>query len=87
MGRQIVLYRVREKFRENADIDINPNTSVVQEPELDNVIPVANTTNKMYEIKGATGTNEPLRLKRAKPLKRDQNNLESVLGLVIKSKN
>ena len=76
-----------EKFRENADVDRNPNTNVVQEPELDNVIPVANTTNKMYEIKGATGTNEPLRLKRAKPLKRDQNNLESVLGLVIKSKN
>ena len=44
-----------EKFRENADVDSNPNTNVVQEPELDNVIPVANTTNKMYEIKGATG--------------------------------
>ena len=40
----------------------------------------------MYEIKGAVGVNEPLRLKRAKPLKRDQNNLESVLGLVIKPK-
>ena len=62
-----------EKFRENADLDTNPNTEVVQEPEVDKVIPVTNATNKMYEIKGATGTNEPLRLKRAKPLKRDQN--------------
>lgn len=76
-----------EKFRENADLDTNPNTDVVQELEVDNMIPVTNTTNKMYEIKGATGTNEPLRLKRAKPLKRDQNNLETVLGLVIKPKN
>ena len=47
-----------EKFRENADLDTNPNTDVVQEPEVDNMIPVTNTTNKMYEIKGATGTNE-----------------------------
>jgi hypothetical protein len=75
-----------EKFRENADLDTNPNTDVVQEPEVDKVIPITNATNKMYEIKGATGTNEPLRLKRAKPLKRDQNNLETVLGLVIKPK-
>jgi hypothetical protein len=49
-------------------------------------IPIVKNTAKMYEIKGAVGTNEPLRLKRAKPLKRDQNNLESVLGLVIKTK-
>jgi hypothetical protein len=40
----------------------------------------------MNDIKIATGKNETLRLKREKPLKRNENNLESVLGLVIKPK-
>tara|TARA_B100001540_G_scaffold66799_1_gene60176 strand:- start:10843 stop:11166 length:324 start_codon:yes stop_codon:yes gene_type:complete len=75
-----------EQFRENMVIDTIPKKEVVEEKEVDIVVPVNNTTAKMYEIKGATGTNEPLRLKRAKPLKRDQNNLETVLGLVIKPK-
>ena len=75
-----------QQFRENMVIDTVPKKEVVEEKEVDMVVPVNNTTAKMYEIKGATGTNEPLRLKRAKPLKRDQNNLETVLGLVIKPK-
>ena len=38
---------------------------------------------KMWEINNSVATNEPLRLKRQKPLKRDQqeNNLASMLGL------
>lgn len=36
---------------------------------------------KMWEINNSTATNEPLRLKRQKPLKRDQNNLAAMLGL------
>lgn len=36
---------------------------------------------KLAEIKGSTTTNEPLRLKREKPLKREQNNLEGLLGI------
>ena len=67
-------------------IDTKPVNKIIEEPETNIVVPVTTNTNKMYEIKGATGTNEPLRLKRAKPLKRDKNNLESVLGLVIKPK-
>ena len=41
---------------------------------------------KMDEIKSASGKNETLKLKRDKPLKRNQNNLESALGLIIKPK-
>ena len=36
---------------------------------------------KLAEIKGSMTTNEPLRLKRERPLKRDQNNLEGLLGI------
>lgn len=75
-----------EEFRKNMIIDTKPVNKIIEEPETNIVVPVTTNTNKMYEIKGATGTNEPLRLKRAKPLKRDKNNLESVLGLVIKPK-
>ena len=61
-------------------LDIN------EKSENDVIVPIVSNTKKMYEIKSASGTNEQLRLKREKPLKRDQNNLESVLGLVIKPK-
>jgi hypothetical protein len=42
---------------------------------------------KMWEINNSASTNEPLRLTRQKPLKRDQqeNNLASMLGLKRKS--
>ena len=45
-----------------------------------------NTTEKMSAIQNSTTHNEPLRLKRPKPLKRDQNNLESTLGIVRRKK-
>ena len=38
--------------------------------------------NKIDEINQSSTHNEPLRLKRPKPLKRDQNNLETSLGIV-----
>lgn len=38
--------------------------------------------DKMDEINQSSTHNEPLRLKRPKPLKRDQNNLETSLGIV-----
>jgi|TARA_B110000503_G_C7152323_1_gene415769 hypothetical protein len=75
-----------EQFRSNVKLDKSPAKEIIVEPAVEMNIPIVKNTTKMYEIKGAVGTNEPLRLKRAKPLKRDQNNLESVLGLVIKSK-
>jgi hypothetical protein len=67
-------------------IDTEVCGEIVEEPEIELTIPPVKNVAKLYEIKGTVGTNEPLRLKREKPLKRDQNNLESVLGLVIKSK-
>jgi hypothetical protein len=76
-----------EKFRENLDVDEGPPAPILSEEVPNIVIPIVSNTAKMYEIKSSTGANEPLRLKRDKPLKRDQNNLESVLGLVIKTKN
>lgn len=75
-----------DEFRENLVIDREPANAIVKESDTDIVVPITVNTAKMYEIKGATGVNESLRLKRAKPLKRDQNNLESVLGLIIKQK-
>ena len=47
---------------------------------------IFNNQQKLKDIKSSTGKNETLRLKREKPLKRNENNLESVLGLVIKTK-
>lgn len=76
-----------EQFRKNLIIDEGSCEQISTEPVPDIVVPIVSNTNKMYEIKSATGNNEPLKLKREKPLKRDQNNLESVLGLIIKSNN
>ena len=75
-----------DQFRQNVKIDQGPSKEITTEPEVKIDIPIIKNTAKLYEIKGVVGTNEPLRLKRNKPLKRDQNNLESVLGLVIKTK-
>jgi hypothetical protein len=75
-----------EQFRQNVKIDPGPPKEIITDSEVKIDIPIVKNTAKLYEIKGVVGTNEPLRLKRSKPLKRDQNNLESVLGLVIKPK-
>lgn len=76
-----------EQFRENLLVDDGPPEEAHTEPVPNIVVPVVSNTSKMYEIKSASSKNEPLRLKREKPLKRDQNNLESVLGLIIKPNN
>lgn len=73
-----------EQFRENLLVDTNPPDDIQTEPVPNICVPIVSNTSKMYEIKSASGKNESLRLKREKPLKRDQNNLESVLGLIIK---
>tara|TARA_B100001559_G_scaffold226243_1_gene190159 strand:- start:1836 stop:2165 length:330 start_codon:yes stop_codon:yes gene_type:complete len=75
-----------EQFRENSNIDKEIPKEIDTEPVRDIVIPIHDNTKKMNDIKIATGKNETLRLKREKPLKRNENNLESVLGLVIKPK-
>jgi hypothetical protein len=73
-----------EKFRENTYSIPEKHKKINEEEVQSTVIPVMSNTKKMYDIKNATGNNETLRLKRNKPLKREQNNLENVLGLVIK---
>jgi hypothetical protein len=59
---------------------------VATKPYKDHVIPFISNTKKMEEIKNSTSNNNALKLKRAKPLKRNHNNLENALGLIIKPK-
>jgi len=75
-----------EEFRENLTKDQGDYKPVDTAPVIDNVIPIISNTKKMDEIKNATATNSSLKLKRTKPLKRNHNNLESALGLVITPK-
>ncbi len=75
-----------EEFRKNNTVDDEPPKQIETQPKVDNVIPFISNTKRMDEIKNATSTNNALKLKRNKPLKRSHNNLESALGLVITSK-
>ena len=75
-----------EEFRENQTRDQGVSKSINTTPLIDNVIPIISNTRKMNEIKNATTTNDALKLKRNKPLKRNHNSLESALGLVITPK-
>jgi hypothetical protein len=73
-----------DEFRKNNLMDKEKPAEIDTEPLTDMVIPITNTTRKMTDIRNASGSNEPLKLKRTAPLKRNQNNLESALGLIIK---
>lgn len=79
-----------EEFRTYATVDTAPRIDIVKPINMCNIEPrkisIAQlaTSGKMAEITNAVGTNEPLRLKRNKPLKREQNNLEKTLGIVRK---
>jgi hypothetical protein len=75
-----------EEFRENQTRDQGVPQKIETAEVVDNVIPIISNTKKMDEIKNATGTNNALKLKRNKPLKRNHNSLESALGLVITPK-
>ena len=76
-----------EKFRENAVVDKGFSKPLETTEKVERVIPIiSNTNNKMSEIRNASGSNETLKLKRNKPLKRDQNDLGTALGLIIKPK-
>ena len=72
-----------EEFRVDSVKDIVESKPVETEPIKDNVIPFISSTKKMNEIKNV---NDGLVLKRSKPLQRNQNNLESALGLIITPK-
>ena len=76
-----------EQFRENSTRDADkPETKIETKPYTDNLIPFVSNTKKMDEIKNANSNNSALKLKRTKPLKRNHNNLESALGLIITPK-
>lgn len=76
-----------EEFRAGADKDMDPPKPVDRDSFEDVSIPIiSNNAKKLEEITSSEVQNEPLKLKRAKPLKRTHNNLESALGLVIKPK-
>jgi hypothetical protein len=75
-----------EQFRSNSIIDKEKPMEIDSKPLEDRVIPIVSNHVKMNEIRNASGENETLKLKREKPLKRNQNSLENALGLIIKSK-
>jgi hypothetical protein len=75
-----------EEFRSNSIVDKEKPKEINSKPLEDRVIPIISNTKKMDEINSSTGKNETLKLKREKPLKRNENNLESALGLIIKPK-
>jgi hypothetical protein len=75
-----------EEFRENQILDKGLPNAVETNPYADNLIPFVSNTKRMDEIKNASDNNNALKLKRSKPLKRNHNNLESALGLIITPK-
>ena len=75
-----------DEFRLNQTVDVIKPNEIEKRPVVDNVIPFVSNTKKMDEIKNANSNNNSLKLKRTKPLKRNHNNLESALGLIITPK-
>lgn len=75
-----------EEFRENQTRDVTEPKKVETTPVINNTVPIISDTKRMDEIKNATSSNNALKLKRTKPLKRSHNNLESALGLIITPK-
>lgn len=75
-----------EEFRENQTRDIDEPKKIESVPVINKVIPIISNTKRMDEIKNASSSNNALKLKRTKPLKRSHNNLESALGLIITPK-
>ena len=75
-----------EEFRKNQTFDKEVPKVVETTPYVNNLVPFVSTTKRMDEIKNASNNNDALKLKRSKPLQRNHNNLESVLGLVITPK-
>ena len=80
-----------DEFRRSNQVDEGPrmNDAIQKEEKITEQVAFIKTTptapvdeqKKMWEINNSKATNEPLRLKRQKPLKRDQNNLAAMLGL------
>jgi hypothetical protein len=69
-----------EEFRAACIIDRERPKTIETESTRDVVVPFISNARKTDEIKN---TNDSIVLKRNKPLKRNQNSLESALGLII----
>jgi len=66
--------------------ECHTNHTVSTTTKLVERVPQTNIVDKLQEINDSVTTNEPLRLKRPKPLKREKNTLEASLGLIRKKK-
>jgi hypothetical protein len=77
-----------EDFRKGITIDHGPLNKETEEVlvKKERAPPPITNSIKMSQISSSSGTNEQLRLKRTKPLKRDDNNLEKTLGITRKIK-
>lgn len=75
-----------DEFKKNIIIEKSEAQKLNAEPVKNMVVPVPKNDAKLLDIKNTKGNNEQLKLKRSKPLKRDVNNLENVLGLTITTK-
>tara|TARA_R110000803_G_scaffold76251_5_gene140837 strand:+ start:219 stop:500 length:282 start_codon:yes stop_codon:yes gene_type:complete len=74
-----------EEFRENQTVDIVEKLPINEVPYKSMVIKMnTDSADKLAQITHSNGKNEPLKLKRSKPLKRDVNNLEMTLGITRK---
>ena len=81
-----------EEFRSSVVKVEAPNETTkakTNTPSEVQVIPFEMTRRKekLHEINNSSSSNEPLRMKREKPLKREQNNLEGLLGIKRTSAN
>jgi hypothetical protein len=74
-----------EEFRANQTVDDGERFPIKEEPYKSMVVKInSDSAEKMLQITNSSGKNEPLKLKREKPLKRDVNNLEMTLGITRK---
>lgn len=70
-----------DEFRKNVMSDDKKSGTIKSVEYKSNLISINNGPKKLHDIKNANSSNDQLKLKRTKPLKRNTNNLESVLGL------
>lgn len=90
-GGTMTIEEFRNVTKSNYPVVLMPNETftnhiISTQPKVEQRISQVNTADKLQEINDSVTTNEPLRLKRPKPLKRDKNTLETSLGIVRKKK-
>jgi hypothetical protein len=73
-------------FGDTAAVTAQPDEIFVVGPSVARAPRLEVSSTKMQNITNATATSESLKLKRTKPLKRDENNLEKSLGIIRKAK-